>query len=182
MRTWEDKLAHLEIIYRKKYEGKYSRRVPAALFKGNYGQLRGGQEDKRLLTDITGINHEEEEDPVSTVSSVKPPQDSKAGDLFKKKGLAIGKLAAMNFVSSKDKARMKEERDKNEEEFRKKREQIKKEKENKKILLMNKLEEELLNSQDGNEAKKKKKRDMDELSVSSGEGEVFIHNLMGFWT
>ena len=77
---------------------------------------------------------------------------------------------------------MKEERDKNEEEFRKKREQIMKEKENKKVLKMNKLEDESLGElRHGNEAKKKK-RDMDELSVSSGEGEVFIHNLMGFWT
>ena len=45
------------------------------------------------------------------------------------------------------------------------------------------LEEELLGNsktEQGNEVKKK--RDMDELSVSSGEGEVFIHNLMGFWT
>ena len=121
----------------------------------------------------------EEEDPVNTVAHV---EDSKAGDLFKKKGLAIGKLAAMNLVSSRDKARMKEERDKNEEEFRKKREQIMKEKENKKVLKMNKLEDESLGElRHGNEAKKKK-RDMDELSVSSGEGEVFIHNLMGFWT
>ena len=49
-------------------------------------------------------------------------------------------------------------------------------------MKMNKLEDESLGElRHGNEAKKKK-RDMDELSVSSGEGEVFIHNLMGFWT
>ena len=153
--------------------------------KGNYGNLKGGLEPEKphttantLLAQMDELNSDREED-------LDKNTDSKAGDLFKKKGLAIGKLAAMNFVSSTDKARMKEEQYKHAEEFRNKREQIKREQENKKrlVLNMNKLEEELLGNsktEQGNEVKKK--RDMDELSVSSGEGEVFIHNLMGFRT
>ena len=133
------------------------------------------------MADGEGITSDKEVDQLK-----KPYEDSKAGDLFRKKGLAIGKLAAMNFVSSKDKARMKEEQDKNNELFRKKREMIKKEQEDKKRLStkMNKMQEELLGILgEGQEIEdKKKKRDMDELSVSSGDGEIFIHNLMGFWT
>ena len=77
--------------------------------------------------------------------------------------------------------KIKEEKEKQLEVFRQKREKIKKEKENKKKMSMkvNKIQLELFI---GGPETKPPIKDEDELSVSSGDGEVFVHNLIGFWT
>ena len=98
--------------------------------------------------------------------------------LFKRKGAAIGKLSSLNFGSSRaareEMMREKEEKEMNAEAFRKKREEIKRDQEIKRKMSM---------KIDPIEAELNGKRDADELSVSSGdEGQVFVHNLMGFWT
>ena len=67
-----------------------------------------------------------------------------------------------------------EEQVKNAEVFRKKRDSIRKEQEQKTQM------RELLGKRRESKASVTKKDD--ELSVSSGDGEVFVHNLMGFWT
>ena len=76
--------------------------------------------------------------------------------------------------------KIKEEKAKQLEMFRQKREKIHKERENKRkvSLKMNKIQLELFIG----EPEKPEVQEMDELSVSSGDGEVFVHNLMGFWT
>ena len=58
--------------------------------------------------------------------------------------------------------------------FRQKREKIKKENKRKMSMKVNKIQLE-------QETKPPIKYE-DELSVSSGDGEVFVHNLIGFWT
>ena len=113
-------------------------------------------------------------------------------NLFKRRGAAIGKLAAMNIgkQSRVEQERLREEHEKNMEMFQKKREQIKRDQEHKKRLSMkmNTIQLELLGIgtvDDDIEEKTDKKAQDDELSLSSGasgEGEVFVHNLMGFWT
>ena len=108
-------------------------------------------------------------------------------NLFKRKGAAIGKLAALNlgYKSKEEQMKQKAEQERNAEMFRKKRESIKKDQENKKRLSMkvNQLQFELLGiGGDDDEDNQTNKKDDDMLSVSSGEGEVFVHNLMGFWT
>ena len=108
-------------------------------------------------------------------------------DLFKKKSIAISKLAGIS--SSKRKAelkKIKEEKDRQMEMFRQKRERIQKEKENKRkmSLKLNKIQLEFkLGGEKEVKDPEPKMQDIEELSVSSGEsGQVFIHNLMGFWT
>ena len=108
-------------------------------------------------------------------------------NLFKKKGAAIGKLASMNIGSKAERNRLREEHEKNVEMFKQKRESIKKEQEIKKkmSLKMNQLQLELGLDFDDEEYNNNKTdtKDDDLLSVSSGgDGEVFVHNLMGFWT
>ena len=102
--------------------------------------------------------------------------------LFKKKSLAISKLGGMGSHKKKfELKKIKEEKEKQLEVFRQKRETIKKEKEKKRKMSMkvNKIQLELFI---GEPETKPPIKDEDELSVSSGDGEVFTHNLMGFWT
>ena len=119
----------------------------------------------------------------------KPVEETGKMNLFKRKGAAIGKLAAMNIgkQSRVEQERLREEHEKNMEMFQKKRDQIKKDQEHKKRLSMkvNQIQLELLGigqEDDDIDEKGGKKPQDDELSLSSGEGEVFVHNLMGFWT
>ena len=97
--------------------------------------------------------------------------------MFKRKGAAIGKLSALSFGSKatrEEAVREREEKERSAEAFRKKRESIKKDQEIKRKMSakIDLIEAELLG-----------RKDDDELSVSSGdEGQVFVHNLMGFWT
>ena len=77
--------------------------------------------------------------------------------------------------------REREEKERNAEEFRQKRESIKREQEIRRKMSMkiDLIESELLGKKDdfGNIIQD------DELSVDSGDdGQVFVHNLMGFWT
>ena len=112
-------------------------------------------------------------------------EDAPKVNLFKKKSAAIGKLASMNVGSKAARERLREEHERNVEMFRKKRESIKKEQEIKKrmSLKMNQLQLELGLDFDDEELNKKKDAKDEQLSVSSGgDGEVFVHNLMGFWT
>ena len=119
-----------------------------------------------------------------------PIEDNTKTNLFKKKGISIGKLASMNIgkQSRLEQERLREEHERNMEMFQKKRELIKKEQENKKrmSIKMNQIQLELLGiGQEEDDIEKDQKKDADELSVSSGAsdgGEVFVHNLMGFWT
>lgn len=105
------------------------------------------------------------------------PEEVKKPSLFKRKGAAIGKLSSLQFgskVSKEEMMREREEKERNAEAFRKKRESIKREQENRRKMSMklDLIESELLG-----------KKDDDELSVASGDdGQVFVHNLMGFWT
>ena len=61
--------------------------------------------------------------------------------------------------------------------FRKKRDSIRKEQEQK-----NQMRELLGRERARRESRASVTKKDDELSVSSGDGEVFVHNLMGFWT
>ena len=93
----------------------------------------------------------------------------------------------MNIGSKAERNRLREEHEKNVEMFKQKRESIKKEQEIKKkmSLKMNQLQLELGLDFDDEEYNNNKTntKDDDVLSVSSGgDGEVFVHNLMGFWT
>ena len=105
------------------------------------------------------------------------PEEVQKTSLFKRKGAAIGKLSALNFGSKatrEEAVREREEKERSAEAFRKKRESIKKDQEIKRKMSakIDLIEAELLG-----------RKDDDELSVSSGdEGQVFVHNLMGFWT
>ena len=112
----------------------------------------------------------------------KPVEETGKMNLFKRKGAAIGKLAAMNIgkQSRVEQERLREEHEKNMEMFQKKRDQIKKDQEHKKRLSMELLG--IGQEDDDIDKKNGKKPQDDELSLSSGEGEVFVHNLMGFWT
>ena len=117
----------------------------------------------------------------------RPEEESSKMNLFKRKGAAIGKVAAMNIgkQSRAEQERLRQEHEENMEMFQKKRDQIKKDQEHKKRLSMkvNQIQELLGIGDDDTEDVKKAKDD--ELSLSSGasgEGEVFVHNLMGFWT
>ena len=103
--------------------------------------------------------------------------------MFKKKSLAISKLSGMGSRKKySQQKKIKEEKEKQLEVFRLKREKIQKEKENKRKMSMkvNKIQLELFI--DTPEVKKAPTKEDDELSVSSGDGETFTHNLMGFWT
>ena len=97
--------------------------------------------------------------------------------MFKRKGAAIGKLSSLSFgtkVNREEMMREREEKERNAEAFRQKRESIKREQEIKRKMSMkiDLIEAELLG-----------KKDDDALSVDSGDdGQVFVHNLMGFWT
>ena len=105
------------------------------------------------------------------------PEEVQKTSLFKRKGAAIGKLSALSFGSKatrEEAVREREEKERSAEAFRKKRESIKKDQEIKRKMSakIDLIEAELLG-----------RKDDDELSVSSGdEGQVFVHNLMGFWT
>ena len=91
----------------------------------------------------------------------------------------------MNVGSKGERDRLREEHERNVEKFKKKRESIKKEQEIKKrmSLKMNHLQLELGLDFNDEEVNYKKGAQDDQLSVSSGgDGEVFVHNLMGFWT
>ena len=73
--------------------------------------------------------------------------------------------------------KIKDEKEKQLEVFRQKREKIKKENKRKMSMKVNKIQLELFI---GEPETKPPIKDEDQLSVSSGD--VFIHNLMGFWT
>ena len=105
------------------------------------------------------------------------PDEVKKSSLFKRKGAAIAKLSSLSFgtkVSQEEMMREREEKERSAEEFRQKRESIKREAEIRRKMSMkiDLIESELLG-----------RKDDDELSVDSGDdGQVFVHNLMGFWT
>ena len=115
--------------------------------------------------------------PEFTPPPERVPEEAPKTSLFKRKGAAIGKLASMNFgskASMEEQKREREEKEMNAERFRKKRESIKKDQEVRKkmSMKMDMIEAELLG-----------RKNDDALSVSSGDsGQVFVHNLMGFWT
>ena len=83
--------------------------------------------------------------------------------------------------------RLKEEKERQIEMFRQKREKIQKERENKRkmSIKLKQIQLEFGGSETPNRKQSiaKKIKDIDELSVSSGDsGQIFVHNLMGFWT
>ena len=164
-------------MYRKKYEGKYPRQPPTAYFKGNYGTRTDTAEQEKEAA-VKAFADKEQMDAISPIEPTAHGEETSGAGiaLFKKKSVSIAKVAGMSSrKSNMEQRRLREEKERQLEAFRQKREKIEKEKANRRkmSLKMNKIQLELFGE---------KPKEDEELSVSSGDGEVFVHNLMGFWT